>query len=391
MIGLLLSLLNRLLPKRRVVSFASVPDFADNARAFFMYLSHDGHAKDTVFAGHELVWHVENVALVSKQVSALAPQLPVTVVKKGSPRSLFKFLTSDFIVSTHGLYNVIKPTRKQVRLLLWHGMPLKRIGYMNDIDREQGVQSADYYFVTSPLFQELFEQIFRATKQQVLITGQPRNDVLFQLTDATRQQIEANFGPHYMMFLPTYRRQSEAEAGDAGQRQALWGGDQPAWAALNAVLAERGERMVIKPHPMEQQVDAEFFSGLDQIRVVTDEWLLDHGLTLYELLAEAQELVTDYSSVYVDYLLLNRPIGFLLADLANYQQSRGFVFEQPLDKLPGQIFEEFSGITDFLQAEDTYREARSMLNKEFNAVQGPTAAANVLASVDREVRSITAK
>ncbi len=49
------------------------------------------------------------------------------------------------------------------------------------------------------------------------------------------------------------------------------------------------------------------------------------GLQLYEFIHCADALVSDYSSVAIDYLLLDRPLGFTLDDYKEYTQSRGWV------------------------------------------------------------------
>ena len=59
-------------------------------------------------------------------------------------------------------------------------------------------------------------------------------------------------------------------------------------------------------------------------------------LQLYELIGISDALISDYSSVAVDYLLLDRPLGYVLADYEIYREKRGFVFEDPLEYMPGE-------------------------------------------------------
>ena len=56
----------------------------------------------------------------------------------------------------------------------------------------------------------------------------------------------------------------------------------------------------------------------------------------YELIGISDGLLSDYSSVAVDYLLLDRPLGYVLADYNIYKEKRGFVFEDPLEYMPGE-------------------------------------------------------
>jgi len=56
-------------------------------------------------------------------------------------------------------------------------------------------------------------------------------------------------------------------------------------------------------------------------------FLLEEKIDLYEVINAADLLITDYSSVYFDYLLLDRPIIFTPLDLEQYKKNRGFLAE----------------------------------------------------------------
>ena len=55
---------------------------------------------------------------------------------------------------------------------------------------------------------------------------------------------------------------------------------------------------------------------------------------MYVLLRNADALITDYSSAYFDYMLLNRPIAFTVEDIEEYRKKRGFVFDNPFEYMP---------------------------------------------------------
>lgn len=76
---------------------------------------------------------------------------------------------------------------------------------------------------------------------------------------------------------------------------------------------------------------------LDNVAVVTTPSISQRGSSLYELLAHADLLITDHSSVWVDFLLTGRPIVFAISDLADYADSRGFYFPDVTDLLPGPL------------------------------------------------------
>jgi CDP-glycerol glycerophosphotransferase (TagB/SpsB family) len=68
---------------------------------------------------------------------------------------------------------------------------------------------------------------------------------------------------------------------------------------------------------------------------LTDADLVDAGVSLYALLGVSSGLVTDYSSVWVDYLLLDRPMAFLVPDRETY--TRQLLPADVLDWAPGEL------------------------------------------------------
>jgi CDP-glycerol glycerophosphotransferase (TagB/SpsB family) len=82
------------------------------------------------------------------------------------------------------------------------------------------------------------------------------------------------------------------------------------------------------------------FSGEQQwshLLLLDSAHLLARSLTLYQLLAATDVLISDVSSVTIDFLLLDRPIIHALADLEEYRDSRGFSVERIDDLLMGAV------------------------------------------------------
>ena len=139
--------------------------------------------------------------------------------------------------------------------------------------------------------------------------------------------------------------------------------------------------MAIKLHPMQKLSDITPVS-FSHIRLLTNEDLKRCSLPLYELVARADALVTDYSSIYFDYLLLNRPIGFTCDDMDAYGGSRGFVVEDPFSLMPGMKISDYTGFRTFAEkaadGDDGYRDERRRVNDLVNAYQDGENAARLL-------------
>ena len=76
---------------------------------------------------------------------------------------------------------------------------------------------------------------------------------------------------------------------------------------------------------------------------VDNEQLYRYDIQINQLLSMADALISDYSSVAVDFLLLNRPMAFMLQDLSVYEERRGFIFDDVRKYLPGK---EIYGLED---------------------------------------------
>ncbi len=92
------------------------------------------------------------------------------------------------------------------------------------------------------------------------------------------------------------------------------------------------------------------------------------GLT-YKLLTQVDAMITDYSSIVFDYMLLDRPIAWVLEDMEHYRVP--FLMENPLVFMPGNHIYTLAQIYCFLEqiyaGEDLYREQRNAISEQYNA------------------------
>lgn len=118
--------------------------------------------------------------------------------------------------------------------------------------------------------------------------------------------------------------------------------------------------------------------------ITTDNaFLASRGVGLYNLLGAADALITDYSSVYYDYLLTGRPIGLTVDDFEEYKQNRGFVFDEPEKILTGTRMETVEDLNAFVDAVadgiDPFREEHARINGLVNEYRDDRSAERVAA------------
>ncbi len=278
-------------------------------------------------------------------------------VRKNSPAGLWWFLTARYVFFTHPCFTRKFP-RDVVSVNLWHGMPVKKIGWL--LEGDLGIECA-ITPVTSPFWGEIMQRAMEPGGELPDI-GLPRNDRLFGKREAVFATLRLPDECRFFAWLPTYRKSVRGllrtDGGEAGNVFEMPDVDPE---ALNAWLAQRDVFLLVKPHPMA----AAGGGSLSHLWIVDDNWLADRKLTLYQLLGAADCLISDVSSVVIDYLLLDRPVVHAFADLDDYRDSRGFTVEPVDDFFAGPVARNAEELKAALEAvlrgEDPLNEKRQRL------------------------------
>jgi CDP-glycerol glycerophosphotransferase (TagB/SpsB family) len=297
---------------------------------------------------------------------------------------VWTYLRSSFVFYTHGaLFNYAPPRRKLV-VNLWHGMPIKRIW--------QGVPGSvlplsTFLISTSPFFSDVLMRASGFGPERLLATGLPRNDFLTRARPRAVDMVARWRGEAHRLifFLPTYRTSARGlKAQDGKETNSVLGFGEADARRMHAWLKSNGCKLIVKPHPMSINVGKRFVDD-ECWAMVDEEALFNAGLGLYELLAESDLLVTDVSSVYVDFLVTQKPQIFYFPDFAEYEATRGLLLNPLKDYAPGPITESFDGLMAqlelWLSGQDSWREQRKHLRDLMVPASPRSAALSVLTAV----------
>lgn len=158
----------------------------------------------------------------------------------------------------------------------------------------------DYIFTTSEFAKKKFyTQQYNAKLDSIVLTGQPRNDALFE----NGQPYPAE---KTILYLPTFRENKDGQIRLEKIINELLG-----FTKLNDLLRKYDYTLLIKPHYLTKIHKAKWLSN---IQILNDADVTD----IQTLLARVGMLITDYSSVIGDFALLDRPIIFYSYDLEEY-------------------------------------------------------------------------
>ena len=332
----LIAMGERIVPNRNGIVVRTATDFDDQGREITRALADLGR--------QDVTWLVN----VRSDGAASRPDDGATcpILAARSRRGIVAYWRARVVVHTHGVFGSHRASRGKRFVNLWHGMPIKKLPTDSEVARHQ----TDLTIATSSLHARNLADTWNLPLERVAIVGLPRNDVLIRpVPDEHRRLVdELTGGRPLVVWLPTFR--SLAGTGDAvdgidvGMTSQLPGGTPD---AINRAMERLGLHAILKTHPLAPQPTQRSLSHLD---IWSDQDLGAADFTLYELLAAADYLVTDQSSVWVDFLVTGRPIVFALSDLDEYAASRGFYFDSLESLLPGPLVEDLDGLETELRA-----------------------------------------
>lgn len=261
--------------------------------------------------------------------------------------------------------------KKRLIINLWHGVPLKKIALLDPNLKKAAriyfkkIFSENYTCIltTSHELIPLMARSFAVSEDKIKVWGQPRNDGLFQKNDC-REILGQLFPdlPEYtktVLYAPTFWDYGQVQLfpfKDFDQEQ------------LEAFLEEKNMLLFIRTHVAEQGSAAPYLGK--RIRFLGNEQAEDVTgiLNIFDC------LITDYSSIYIDYLLTDKPMIFLPYDRQQYLDGRGMNFDYD-DVTPGPKPETFNDFLDALSPkEDFWKSERTRVNRLFNEIQHPCAA-----------------
>lgn len=319
---------------KNLIILESEPDFSDNAYAFYKFLKRNTQLK--------YIWSVEN----PQNFENTCDTIFVTRFSGWPNIKYYYYLaTAKYNFYTHWTAKQ-KKRKGQIAVYLGHG-----IGYKRGKGRTSD-SLFDFATVNGPI-PRFSASIFLGRKEQDFRTfGYPRNDMLLEnvglgLENPFFDNVSCDT---MVLWMPTFRQSikkslSESEC-DTETGLPLYETKEDL-KNLDLILERNRIQLQIKIHHL--QADKEIFKeSFSNIKILTDSEIHSKGYQLYEVIGKSDALITDYSSVANDYLLLDKPIAFILDDIEIYEKNRGFTFEDVRKVMPGDFVYTKNEFEDFV-------------------------------------------
>lgn len=361
----------------KVVMFISFhgTGFSDNPKAIYEKMKSDPRFKDYTF-----VWAIKHHK--KKNI-----EIPGAKIIEYYSIPYFYYLSK----AKYWIFNCKMPTyiskkKNQVYLQTWHGTPLKRLGhdiqvdknttfYRSEISADEMYKTYDvdverYNYMISPnsFCTKIFQSAFGIDKKRLIETGYPRNDILSNATKeniiSIKKMLNIPLDKRVLLYAPTWRDNQYVTKGYTFKLEA----DFHKWKEIlgdEYILLFKPHYLIINEYKHDSSLQGFLYS-------------IDANVDISSLYIISDALVTDYSSVFFDYAILNRPIYFYMYDIENYKEElRGFYIDIYKD-LPGNIYEEEEMMLKDISSNVYNYEKLKQFNNYFNNKEDGNASSRVI-------------
>lgn len=305
-----------IVPLKNIVLFESYFGryYSDNPRAIYEHLQDK---------------KIKTYFILNKGV--IAPQ-GVNVIRRRTIKYYYYLYTAKIIVSNSRLPLNWKKKQQQIYIQTWHGTPLKKLVF--DLDNiysptakdiksyhelfHKDVVKWDYLISSCPFTTDTFKRCFKYDNE-ILEIGYPRNHKLYNHNDADVKIIKESLGirdeKKIILYAPTYREHQSYGVGKYYYKSEL---------DFSKIISNDPDTVIlVRYHYMITDIQDEFSENVINVSNYPD---------ISDLYLVSDLLITDYSSVFFDYAILNKPFLFYTYDIDLYRDElRGFYFDMYTD------------------------------------------------------------
>lgn len=324
---------------KRLVLFESEGDFSDNSWALYQYL-----------LKHRSQYHFVWLCYDHRTLKLKLENSRTKFHLLHSWRGVWCLSRAKYIFYTHGLGNAVR-REGQFVFNLWHGIAIKGLKSIPSIQE-------------SPFFNYLLclgkkniatQAAFLSCRKDIVVPlGYPRNDLLLDNLSLgyLNPFSPTDFKGKLVLWMPTFRASINS---NLSQQNVDTETGLPLLTSekmlkkFDEILQQMNVVILVKIHHL-QAMKIAFSKRYTNVIFLTDQDLQEKGLQLYQIVGKSDALISDYSSIAIDYLLADKPMGFILDDMDMYAKSRGaFLYEDIRTVLGGHHIYTLNELQLFIQ------------------------------------------
>ncbi len=321
-----------LLPTLNLIVFESVPNLSDNPKPVF-----DEMIKRSLNKKYRFVW------IVSGKSKDLPIIKNVYYCDKNSRFFKVKLLFYRLFAKAMICGNEFLVTfrKRQVSFYISHGTAIKSVKSYYTMP-----ENISYFLVDGDGTKEMMAYEYNTSFDKTIALGYPRNDVLVNSKKDISFLFPENKGQKIIVWYPTFRQHKKANI-SVTQNALPIIHDEKSAEELNEIAKANNALLVLKPH-FAQDISKFKAQSLSNIKFIDDSFFAKNNITSYEFVGNCDALITDYSSIYYDFLLSDKPIGLVWEDYEEYKNSVNFAVDMDVLMKGGEKIYNLDDFSRFL-------------------------------------------
>ena len=278
--------------------------FNDSPKAIYDYMINSKKYKD-----YKIIWALDNPNIIDN--------CNVKYVKNNSLKFFITALKAQYWITNSSMERGLKfKKKKTIYINTWHGSALKKMGFDTETTTSKfRVSKPDIFYAQSEYDKETFARAFKYNKGIIRIIGLPRNDELCNFSNddilLIKKKLNIYLNKKVILYAPTFREYNY---------------DINGCFIAPPIDIRKWEKRLSKDYVLLFRAHYEVNKVLniensDFIYNVTDYQYLNDLLKISDI------LISDYSSIMIDYSILERPIFAYTYDYEEYNEKRGLYFD----------------------------------------------------------------
>ncbi len=277
--------------------------YDDSPKAIYEYMKNNRKYKD-----YKMVWALDSYKTVEG--------LNIDYVKNNSLKFFITALKAKYWITNTSIERGLKfKKRNTIYVNTWHGSVIKKIG--NEFSKEKRnfrVSECDYFFTQSHIDIDYFSKVGYVKKDKMVLSGYPRNDELCSVTKKEIENIKKKLNIHtnkkIIIYAPTFRDYEYDSNGNYIKPE---------------INIKKWKERLSNEYILLIRAHYEINKFLD---IKDDDFIInvtDYPI-LNDLLKISDIMISDYSSIMIDYSILERPIFCFAYDYEKYMKERGTAY-----------------------------------------------------------------
>lgn len=296
------------------------------------------------------IWVLDNMANHKTLIEAYSEYKNVVFVQYQSRQYLKYLCSAKYLINNSTFPTYFTKKEGQIYINTWHGIPLKSLGYdmpnskIEVSNTMRNFMHTDYLISANKFLTQIYNTAYKLKTiypGKILEEGYPRLDLLFRFSKSDVVEKLKNYGVNInptkkvILYAPTWRGASFKEA-DADVTSFFTFKKE-----LEKNINTEKYQIFIKVHQRVYELSKE---------KLCYDYFIPATIDANEILSITDILISDFSSIFFDFLATKKPILFYIQNLEDYKKERGIYMET--NKLPGPNTDSLTVLGDWISRID---------------------------------------